>query len=317
MHVDGGHFRTVTATAVATNVVTITNRPTVYSIVGSIVKRTAVPEVLPRAPSVLPRAPNGFRFYNPGASEYVPPTVKHKRQWGNSGWGNSGWGNSDWGNNGWGGQWDRWTPDSAWRPLPSGVPTYASACTAAALYASACYNYGVAGGNNVVGNPGMVVATVTQTVQSTTTVSVPVTSAGELLTPPSLVSYCRLLFSGRLMYVTVCDPANNFGLQYRAGYETNGVNQNNLSVGYPTFPDTTTLQGCCARCFQTAGCMVWFIDAAFANRCSLFVSTEGTAFDANSQCPNGFASTFSFVEDAATATFGIGACTKYIGVPNN
>ncbi|KAI9782823.1 MAG: hypothetical protein M1839_004574 [Geoglossum umbratile] len=149
---------TVTAVSIATGLVTVTSRPTVYSIVGSINKRTALPEAVPAAPSVLPRMPDGYRVYNPGATEYVAPTAKVKRQWGNNVWGD---------------QWDRFSPDNSW----TGIPRYASACASRSEYANACYRYGATGGS-VVGGSEMVTVTVTQMVQATTTITVPVTSAG-------------------------------------------------------------------------------------------------------------------------------------------
>ena len=51
--------------------------------------------------------------------------------------------------------------------------------SAGALYASACYHYGVAARGIVVGDPEAIMVTVTQTIQLMTTVTIPATTTGK------------------------------------------------------------------------------------------------------------------------------------------
>jgi len=88
-----------------------------------------------------------------------------------------------------------------------------------------------------------------------------------------------------LFFVTACDPANNYGLNY-----------NGVSYSWPpgTVPDgnygpnnyfTSTAAECCAACFTTPGCG----EFDFYLYCTLFVWDNGTTVTNpyNPLCPWG------------------------------
>jgi hypothetical protein len=186
-----------------------------------------------------------------------------------------------------------------------GVPTYASSCIHAALFADACYEF--------VGNSLAVEEVAAQTVIVTETRAVPTTVPGQFrfLANP-LYQWANLLLSTLL----VCDSLNNYGHLYRAGYDINSRNQRGLAIIYPTFTAITTLQECCARCYQTVGCLIWYLDTANANACTFYMQARGDSRDTSTICPFGTSNVFAYTTDAGTATFGIGACGRYAGVPD-
>jgi hypothetical protein len=71
------------------------------------------------------------------------------------------------------GDWDDEYDD--YRPMPTGVPRYASGCTRAGMYASACYKYGV---DSEYATP-TITAKPTSTVVVTSTIVASTTTAGQ------------------------------------------------------------------------------------------------------------------------------------------
>jgi hypothetical protein len=82
-------------------------------------------------------------------------------------------------------------------------------------------------------------------------------------------------------------------------------NQTGLDLSYPFDTAILSLGDCCAFCFGTPGCVLYYLyNSPAISGCGLFTTSAGTAPDADAICPNG-----RVVEETdAGSAFGVGPC---------
>ncbi|KAL8706718.1 MAG: hypothetical protein Q9201_000243 [Fulgogasparrea decipioides] len=189
------------------------------------------------------------------------------------------------------------------------------------------------------------IAPYTSTITATTTAtiySVISNSAGSIITPtppprddnpistqtyatpcsstPRLSSACSCLLTSAppamtttvpvaTVTVTVCDPADNNGINYVRGATEDLIN---IDVQYP---NKTDAHQCCANCFQTPGCLtysMWGASKSIEGRCNLAVAVEGsiTGPGVSETCPYGVYEAFNGMERREV---GLGPCLDYRG----
>ncbi|KAK3078905.1 hypothetical protein LTS18_006322 [Coniosporium uncinatum] len=110
----------------------------------------------------------------------------------------------------------------------------------------------------------------------------------------------------------VCQPPS-YGFLYTGGYTQPGPDQTGLSVDYPVNAAVTDAYTCCASCYQTPGCFLYYLHAGNGNACSFYRTTGGSAPDASAQCPN--RRVLEYANVGTSGYFGYGSCSIYVGPP--
>ncbi|KAI5204970.1 hypothetical protein E4T42_03060 [Aureobasidium subglaciale] len=102
----------------------------------------------------------------------------------------------------------------------------------------------------------------------------------------------------------VCVPPS-YGYDYVGGYTSSGPGQGNIGATFPSFPDINDQQGCCAKCFETPNCFIYYLSGG----CSLYVLNSAPVTSGSDQCPAGVALEYT----SSGNLFGLGACAVYAG----
>lgn len=155
--------------------------------------------------------------------------------------------------------------------VPDVVPIYASACSGTARYSSACSCAGITASTTYAPTP----ATVTSTVYAA----------------PSIIP--------------VCDPANNYGLNYIGGNLDNAAILANAALDFAPQTGITGTQACCAACFQVgSGCVVFEM---YGDAC-VFIGEAGGNLTPTDNCPYGVLGITG--STAGYPFYGVGPCAK-------
>ena len=120
--------------------------------------------------------------------------------------------------------------------------------------------------------------------------------------PPNLIS------------TVVCNASNNYGFIYNGGYATLSADQSGVSATSMTVPNANTQQACCAACYNTSSCYLYYLDPGANNDCTLLLTQGGTSTQATAQCPQGRLEEYPAGIDPASGYCGIGACARFVGL---
>ncbi|KAJ9643365.1 hypothetical protein H2201_004364 [Coniosporium apollinis] len=169
---------------------------------------------------------------------------------------------------------------------PSAVPTYASACSGAVRYSSACSCWGVPKSTVTAAAPlTTTTVAITETASVTTTATVTATT--------TLPADCTVQYDDGY---TVADERAGLTLRSAAGPAAND-------------------QECCAICYNTPGCGLFYTSGT--STCNLLVTDSGNGDIGGGKsnvCPNGEYLHFSNITGLGTG-FGYGPCFNYAGRP--
>ncbi|KAI5203839.1 hypothetical protein E4T39_03911 [Aureobasidium subglaciale] len=172
---------------------------------------------------------------------------------------------------------------------PSAIPAYASPCSGAVRYSSACSCVGATATTITAATP------TTVSITTTTTISVSTSTASATTTTTITVQTTS----------TVCAPPS-YGFNYDGGYTSAGPGQGVIGATYPSFPNIQDQQGCCAKCFETPNCFIYYLGGG---TCTLYVLNAAPIASGSDQCPAGVAAEYTHSGN----TFGLGACAVYTG----
>ncbi|EJT72464.1 hypothetical protein GGTG_09330 [Gaeumannomyces tritici R3-111a-1] len=201
--------------------------------------------------------------------------------------------------------------DQAVTVVPTAIPAYASACTSAARFSSACSCAGVTGSVTTAPTPVTTVyvtetqtpAASTQTLVVDTTV-VPTTAETVSVTLTSTVS----VTATATVVVGVCKDVRANGKIFSAG---------TAGTAYTEMPEFTTqveandvgTDRCCSICYQAPGCVFY---RKFTTTCRVYQATPASADGVSDTCPRGVTSGWVFrsvnTDPAYTSPLGKGPC---------
>ncbi|CAD0110934.1 unnamed protein product, partial [Aureobasidium uvarum] len=92
---------------------------------------------------------------------------------------------------------------------------------------------------------------------------------------------------------------------YTGGYTVAGPGQGIIGATYPSYPSIQDQQGCCAKCFETPNCFIYYLSGG----CQLYVLNSAPVASGSDQCPAGVAAEYT----SSGNLFGLGACASYAG----
>ncbi|KAG7009728.1 hypothetical protein G7Y79_00002g008430 [Physcia stellaris] len=193
------------------------------------------------------------------------------------------------------------------RTLPKSTPKIPPCLTAFAsgIISSACACLSIPTPTQTVTvSTALPKSTVTRTVTTTVLVSTTQTQQVDATATATATSTA---------VIDVCNASNNYGLIYSGGYATDSASQSGVGATTIVVPDAANSQACCAACYTTTGCYLFYLDAGAAGACTIRITQGGSSTDSTALCPLGRLVDFPASNDPAQGYYGEGPCVTFGG----